>query len=100
MCTGSLAPVLESCRYLKKELKRHLEITNLVIPGKNDSPEQIDALLDWAAESLGFDTPIHFSAYFPCADYHESPPTPRETLLAIQAHAKERGFLYVYTGNI
>ena len=50
-CDGSLAPVLRSMEYFHRELGHHLEITNLVIPGRNDSPERIDAFLDWAEQT-------------------------------------------------
>lgn len=100
MCNASLQPVLESCIYFKRELGRHLEITNLVIPGKNDASGQIDALLDWVENELGLDLPIHFSAYFPAHKYHESPRTPAQTIRRICAHAFSRGFSRIYAGNI
>ena len=78
----------------------HLELTNLVIPGKNDSDEMIDSYLDWGSEKLDQSVPLHFSAYFPMFKYRESPPTPRETLFAIKAKAVDAGFSSVYLGNI
>ena len=99
MCNASLAPVLENCKYFHS-LGKHLEITNLVIPGKNSDPAMIDALLDWIAAELGTDTPIHFSAYFPAHIYRESPRTPPEMLYDIRAKAVERYFSRVYLGNI
>lgn len=100
MCGGTLQPVLDSCRHFRCELGKHLEITNLVIPGKNSSPEQIAALLDWIERTTGLDTPVHFSAYFPAYKYHESPRTPASLLRDIQAEAVMRGFTRVYLGNI
>ncbi len=100
MCKGELAPVLESCEYFRNVLGKHLEITNLVIPGRNDSPGRIDALLDWAGEKFGKEIPLHFSAFFPAGGYAGSPRTPRETLFAIRAHAAERGFERIHLGNI
>ncbi len=100
MCAGTLEPVLTACEILKNELGRHLEITNLVIPGKNDSPEMTDALLDWIESHLDRDIPIHFSAYFPAYRYNESPRTPPGLIREICAHAVERGFTRVYSGNI
>ena len=100
MCSASLQPVLDSCIYFKRELGKHLEITNLVIPGRNDAPDQIDALLNWVKTELGLDQPIHFSAYFPAYKYHESPRTPPQTIRKICAEAFARGFSRVYAGNI
>jgi len=84
LCGGSLAPVLESCRFFKRDLGGHLEITNLLIPNRNDSPAMIQALLDWTADALGRDTPIHFSAYHPMNGFAE-PPTPAATVLMAEA---------------
>lgn len=100
MCAGSLEPVKASCVFFKKELGRHLELTQLIIPGKNDDPQDIDRFLDWAADDLGLDTPIHFTAYFPAWRYHESPPTPPALLRRIGERAVRRGFLHVHLGNI
>ena len=99
LCGASLAPVLESCRYFKREVGGHLEITNLLIPGQNDAPEGIDALLGWIAVELGFDTPIHFSAYYPAGGFTE-PPTPAATVYSAADLARKRGFTRVKTGNV
>lgn len=100
MCSGSLEPVRGSCVFFKKELGRHLELTQLIIPGKNDREQDIDRFLDWTADELGLDTPIHFTAYFPAWRYHESPPTPPALLRRIGERAERRGFLHVHLGNI
>ena len=71
--------MLESCRYFKREVGGHLEITNLLIPNRNDSTEMIQALLDWMADAVGRETPIHFSAYRPMGGFTE-PPTPAATV--------------------
>ena len=79
---------------------RHVELTNLVIPGRNDSNEMIGSYLEWVSEKLDKSVPLHFSAYFPMYRYHDSPPTPRGTLLDIKEKARNAGFLSVYLGNI
>ncbi|MGI5869938.1 MAG: AmmeMemoRadiSam system radical SAM enzyme [Kiritimatiellia bacterium] len=99
LCDGSLAPVLESCRYFKREVGGHLEITNLLIPNRNDSPEMIQALLDWMADAVGLDTPLHFSAYRPMGGFTE-PPTPVATVRDAVEMASKAGFTRVATGNI
>ena len=98
--TGShLQPVLDTIEYFHS-IGGHLELTNLVIPGKNDSDEMIDGYLEWVADKLDKSVPLHFSAYFPRHKYHESPPTSPETLYAIRDKAEKAGFTSVYLGNI
>lgn len=99
LCGASLNVVLESCRHLRHVSKTHLEVTNLVIPGYNDDDELIIALLDWVAQELGTDTPLHFSAYFPAAGF-TAPPTPAATLIHIRDLATKRGFSRVRLGNL
>ena len=62
VCSGELAPVLETLRTLKKE-KVHLEITNLVIPTQNDDLSGLKEMCLWIKKELGADTPIHFSRF-------------------------------------
>ena len=100
MCKASLAPVLETIRFFHALPGKHLELTNLVIPGKNDTPELIDAYLDWVEENLGFEVPLHFSAYHPAFKFRSAPPTPASLLKTIGRHARERGFHYIHLGNI
>lgn len=60
---GRLAPVLRTAE--KAGAVCHVEITTLLIPGLNTDPDEIKALVDWVADKLGTDTPLHFSRYFP-----------------------------------
>jgi pyruvate formate lyase activating enzyme len=77
--------------------RTHVEITNLLIPGENDSWEDIRALVDWAA-SVSPSLPLHFSAYHP--DYQfAAPATPRETLREAWEMAREK-LEHVYVGNV
>lgn len=99
LCGVSLVPVLESCRYFKREVGGHLEITNLLIPNRNDSPEMIRGLLDWAETELGHDTPIHFTAYHPMGGFAE-PATPAATVYGAVELARKAGFTCVQAGNV
>ncbi|MEK7758628.1 MAG: AmmeMemoRadiSam system radical SAM enzyme, partial [Pseudomonadota bacterium] len=64
--TGAhLAPVLDTLRYIKHEADTWLEITTLLIPGKNDSNEELEAMTRWIAKELGPDVQLHFSAFHP-----------------------------------
>jgi len=75
----------------------HVEVTTLVIPGRNDSPRAMSDEASWLA-SLSSDLPLHISRYFP--RYHcDIPQTPRHTLAELQ-HIARRYLHYVYVGNV
>jgi len=95
-----LAPVLETLEYLRSETSVWLEITNLLIPGYNDSPAETEAMTRWIAENLGPDVPLHFTAFHPDWNMRDVPPTPRETLTRARGIALRNGLQYVYTGNV
>jgi pyruvate formate lyase activating enzyme len=99
-CVGSLAPVLDTLRYLVHETDVWTEITTLLIPGENDSDDEIEALTQWVARELGRDVPLHFTAFHP--DYHmlDAPPTPLATLQKARAIAIGNGLQHVYVGNV
>ncbi|MEA1904931.1 MAG: AmmeMemoRadiSam system radical SAM enzyme [Candidatus Hadarchaeota archaeon] len=78
----------------------HLEITNLIIPGENDKPEEIRELCRWAAEKLGPETPVHFSRFHPMYKMTDRPSTPVETLEQALNIAKDEGLQHVYIGNV
>ena len=64
--TGAhLDPVLETLKYLKHETDVWIEITNLVIPGENDSEGEFEEMTQWIVEALGPDVPLHFTAFHP-----------------------------------
>src|SRR5579875_320112 len=100
LCTGTLAPVLETLEYLKHEARVWLEITTLLIPGENDSPAEIEALSAWIAEHLGPEVPLHITAFHPEWKMLDRPPTPAATLTVARRLAQSAGLRYVYTGNI
>ena len=98
MCGAELQPVLDSIQKLHR-LEKHIEITTLVIPGKNDDEESLTEWLKWAERNLGLDIPLHFSAYHP-AYKCRIPRTSPSTLYAIRDLAVSRGFSNVFLGNI
>ena len=100
LCTAELRPVLETLEYVKHETSCWLEITTLLIPGKNDSPAEIEALSNWIRERLGPDTPLHFSAFHPDWRMRDVAQTPASTLQTARRIALESGLRYVYTGNV
>lgn len=100
LCTASLGPVLETLCYLKHETDVWVEITTLLIPGENDSAEEVEALSQWIMDNLGPDVPLHFSAFHPDYRMTETPATPAGTLHRARDIARANGLRYVYTGNI
>jgi len=99
--TGAhLQPVLDTLIYLKRETRVWLEITTLLIPGKNDTNEEITALSQWIAKELGPEVPLHFSAFHPDYKMRDTPATPPATLKRARDIALKAGLYYVYTGNV
>ena len=99
--TGAhLQPVLDTLRYLKHETDVWFEITTLLIPGKNDSDEEIDAMTRWIMRELGPDVPLHFTAFHPDYKLRDCGPTPPATLNRARHIALNNGLRYVYTGNV
>ncbi|MEM7355100.1 MAG: AmmeMemoRadiSam system radical SAM enzyme [Acidobacteriota bacterium] len=100
ICGGHLQPVLDTLVYLKHETEVWLEITTLLIPGENDSADEIDAMTGWIAEHLGPDVPIHFTAFHPDYKMLDRSPTPPSTLRQARRIALDNGLRYAYTGNV
>jgi pyruvate formate lyase activating enzyme len=96
LCKARLEPVLKTCEQVKKNC--HLEITNLLIPGENDSEKDIKGIVDYITTNLGKDTPLHFSRYFPRHKMRVLP-TSKQSLLSAYEIAKAK-LDYVYLGNV
>ncbi len=93
---GTIDPVLRSiCDIAIAD--RHLEITTLIIPTLNDTPDEIGRMAEWIAAETGKETPLHLSRYFP-AYKRVTPATPAEMLRELHAAASEH-LSFVYTGN-
>lgn len=99
VCQGELKPVLDTILTIQAENKAWLEIANLVVPGYNDSPKQLNDLVNWVKTNLGVDTPLHFNRFEP-AYRLRMPPTPVETMEKARQVALEAGLHYVYVGNL
>lgn len=100
ICGGSLQPVLDTLIYIKHHTNVWLEITTLVIPGENDSEDEIERLTQWVMEHLGHDVPIHFSGFHPDYRMLDRPATPPATLAMARKIAMKNGIRYAYTGNV
>jgi len=100
LCAAEIEPVLENLKWLVHETDVWVEVTTLLIPGHNDSVEEIDRLCDWVAQNLGPDVPLHFSAFHPDFKMLDVPPTPPETCRRAREQALAHGIRYAYSGNI
>jgi pyruvate formate lyase activating enzyme len=100
LCSAKLGPVLDTLIYLKEETNVWFEITTLLIPGENDSADEVEALSRWVLEKLGPDVPLHFTAFHPDWKILDKPATPAATLRRARAIAREVGLHYVFTGNV
>ncbi|WP_031516787.1 AmmeMemoRadiSam system radical SAM enzyme [Desulfofalx alkaliphila] len=94
-CVGHLEPVKRTVEMVHD--KCHLEVTTLIIPGLNDSEEEIGRLTDWLA-GLNPKIPLHFSRYFPNFEF-DTEATPPETLKRAKDIARTK-LDYVYIGNL
>lgn len=95
-CKGSLADVKKTVERAAQSC--HVEITTLVIPGLNDSPEEIGRLAQWLS-TIDPEIVLHLSRFFPNFRMNDIPPTLRSTL----ENARESALQYlphVYLGNI
>jgi pyruvate formate lyase activating enzyme len=96
---AELKPVLEALVEIKKA-GVWLEIVNLVIPTLNDTDDEFKEMARWIKESLGADTPVHYSRFHPQYLIKNLPPTPRETLQRAHDISRAEGLEYVYLGNL
>jgi pyruvate formate lyase activating enzyme len=99
--TGAhLQPVLDTLNYVVHETSCWTEITTLLIPGRNDSDDEIRRMAAWIAKDLGPHVPLHFTAFHPDYKMDDVPPTPPTTLTRARRIACEEGLQHVYTGNV
>ena len=97
---GHLKDVLETLKYLKAENGTWFELTNLVIPGENDSESEFNDMSAWVVEYLGPEVPMHFTAFHPDYKMMDTPHTPPATLTQAREVALANGVHYAYTGNV
>lgn len=100
LCGAHLQPVLDTLVYLKRETDVWLEITTLLIPGKNDSDAELEAMCAWIVGALGAEVPLHFTAFHPDYKMMDLSRTPAATLTRARGIALRAGIRYVYTGNV
>ncbi|MGD0056751.1 MAG: AmmeMemoRadiSam system radical SAM enzyme [Methanomassiliicoccales archaeon] len=99
VCRASLKPVLDAAK-LAHELGIHVELTYLVIPGKNDAEAEIRDFSRWVAQSLNPKVPVHFTRFHPDYLMMDVPSTPIGTLDMAYKVGKEEGLMFPYAGNV
>jgi pyruvate formate lyase activating enzyme len=100
LASGHLEPVKDTLKYVCNETDVWVELTTLLIPGWNDSDDELHQMTGWVAENLGRDVPMHFTAFHPDWKLREIPATPVSTLTRARAIALENGLRFAYTGNV
>jgi len=98
--TGAwIKPIQDTLITLKKK-GVWIELTNLIIPGQNDSEKDLMWLINWIKDNLGLDVPLHFSAFYPMYKLTNLPATAAITVKKARKMAIDAGLHYVYSGNI
>ncbi len=97
-CGARLEPVLKTLRTMKR-MGIWLEVTTLLIPGQNDSQEELRDLAGFVAD-LDPSTPWHVSRFHPTYRLTDAPPTPVKVIQTAKEIGHEAGLKYVYTGNL
>lgn len=95
-----LDPVLDTLLWLKRETAVWIEITTLLIPGLNDSEEEIKLECAWIRKWLGDEVPVHFTAFHPDYRMTDIPATPAATLRRAREIALTHDIKFVYVGNV
>jgi len=100
LCKARLQPVLDTISYIAKETNIWLEVTTLLVPGENDSDDELKKLADFIVSHAGADVPWHISRFHPQYKYLDSGPTPVSSLERAEQIGKAAGLRYVYLGNV
>ncbi len=96
---AALKPVLANLKLLRQH-GIWLEVTTLVIPGLNDTDEELRWVAEYLRDEVGPDTPWHISRFFPQYEMADTPPTPTHVLQKAYEIGKQAGLHYVYVGNL
>jgi len=100
LCKAKLKPVLDTIDYIANHTKIWMEVTTLVVPGQNDSDEELKQIAEFLVNTCGADMPWHISRFWPQYKYSDSQPTPLSTLQRAEIIAKAAGLRYIYIGNL
>lgn len=95
-----LNDVLDTLVWLRNETDVWFEITTLLIPDENDSPEEVKQECDWILKNVGDSVPLHFTAFHPDFKMINKERTPEKTLTTARKIAVDSGIKYCYVGNV
>lgn len=98
-CKARLAPVLDNLKRMKS-FGWWVEVTTLVIPGRNDSPEELQDIACFIRDELGPEVPWHLSRFHGAYHWMHVPDTPLPTLEQAWHKARDVGLRHVYIGNV
>ncbi|MFH1137893.1 MAG: AmmeMemoRadiSam system radical SAM enzyme [Pseudomonadota bacterium] len=98
LCRARLEPVKETIARLR-EAGVWVEVTTLVIPGRNDDPAELRALAEWLV-GVSSDIPWHISRFHPVYRLTDAPSTPAAVISRAREIGLEAGLKYVYSGNV
>ncbi len=98
ICSGSLTPVLDSIR-LMRELDIWVEVTTLIVPGQNDSDEELKGIADFIS-GVDKNIPWHISRFFPNYKFTDYQVTPEKSLKKAYSIGEKSGLKYIYAGNV
>jgi len=100
LCKARLQPVLDTISYIANQTNIWLEVTTLLVPGENDSDDELKQLTDFIVSKAGADVPWHISRFHPQYKYLDSVATPASSLERAEQIGKAAGLHYVYLGNV
>ena len=100
LCKGKLQPVLDTIRYIAHKTDIWMEITTLVVPGENDSDDELRSIAEFIAKEASVDIPWHVSRFYPQYKMPETRPTDESTLDRALEIGQEAGLRYIYLGNM
>ncbi|MHC4999187.1 MAG: AmmeMemoRadiSam system radical SAM enzyme [Planctomycetota bacterium] len=100
LCKAKLKPVLETISYIAQKTDIWMEITTLIVPGKNDSDDELRSIAEFIAKEASIDVPWHISRFYPQYKMNDAHPTDEVALERAYDIGKEAGLRYVYLGNL
>lgn len=98
VCDARLDDVLRTCE-ITYSSGVHVELDYLVIPGLNDSPEEVEGFCGWVRDSLSERVAVHFTAFHPDRMMMDRPPAAAHDVLKAREIGLSCGLRYVYCGN-
>jgi pyruvate formate lyase activating enzyme len=96
----SVDGILEIASRAKHKWGMHVECVTNIVPGENDSEDEVAKLAGWIVDHLGKQTPWHVTRFFPHSQMIDTPPTPISTIQSAIDIGRREGLQFVYPGNV